>query len=84
MNFNSIKNLINNNKIILIVIWLLVQSALLFFNGIKIDGEAARVIREANNLNDFGHFSTPSFYLYFTEILLIYFLKIVTNSQFYF
>ena len=57
MNFNSIKNLINNNKIILIVIWLLVQSALLFFNGIKIDGEAARVIREANNLNDFGHLS---------------------------
>lgn len=61
--------------LLLMLIWAAVEIYLLATNGIKIDGEAARVIREANNLINTGHFSAPNFFLYFTEIALVY-LKI--------
>ena len=59
----------------LLLVWGAVQAYLLTTNGIKTDGEAARVIREANNLINTGHFSAANFSLYFTEIFLVY-LKI--------
>lgn len=58
--------------LILLVIWLVVQSFLLLTNGIKTDGEAIRVIGEANKLINSGHLSAPNFAMYFLEISLIY------------
>ncbi len=58
--------------ICLFIFWLIVQSILLVTNGINIGGEAERIIREANNLHTVGSFSSNSFYMYLTEISLVY------------
>jgi hypothetical protein len=64
-------NHIKRNEIILIIIWALVQLFLLKTNGINTNGEATRFIREAYLLRNTGHFSTPIYFMYLTEISLI-------------
>lgn len=62
--------------IFLFVFWLITQTLILVTSGINIGGEAQRVIREANNLQTLGHFSSPAFFLYFTEISLVFILHL--------
>lgn len=55
---------------VLIAVWCLVQGAILYFNGIHTQGEALRIIREANYLHEGQPFSSPIYFTYLTEILL--------------
>lgn len=55
---------------ILTVLWVLIQGGLLFFHPLYTEGEALRIIREAQNLNNHVPFSSPIYYTYLTEILL--------------
>ena len=64
------------NVLLIFIFWFIVQVLIFVSNGINIGGEAERVIREANNLHTLGHFSSPSFYMYFTEIFLVFILHI--------
>ena len=61
--------------LVLLSVWIIVQSYLVISNGIKIDGEGSRFIPEAYTLINTGSLSTANYYLYFLEIFLIY-LKI--------
>ncbi len=71
--YKLIKKLRNKKDwLILLSLWFFVQYFLLFTNGIKTDGEAVRVIGEANKLLNLGHLSAPNFAMYFLEISLIY------------
>jgi len=77
---NSLAQILWRKKelISLLFVWLLIQSYLLITNGIKLDGEGSRFINEANNLISHGHLSATSYFMYFTEIFLIY-LKLKTG-----
>lgn len=55
---------------VLIAVWCLVQGAMLYYNGIYVEGEALRIIREANYLHEGQPFSSPIYFTYLTEILL--------------
>ncbi len=70
-------------KPLLLLVWLLVQCALLFFNGIKTDQEALRIISLAENFVNSGHFGAKNFYLYLTEIFLVA-VKIKLNIGYWF
>lgn len=63
---------INKPGALLFLLWMIVQAWLLYSNGISTNGEALRVIREAGNLSDGSGFSTPIYFLYSLEILLVY------------
>ncbi|MEO6252902.1 MAG: hypothetical protein ABIO79_06340 [Ferruginibacter sp.] len=65
----------------LLLIWLIVQTCLLFTYGIKTDGEGLRVISEANKWIASGKFSSPLFNMYLTEISLVI-LKLKLNIGF--
>jgi len=72
-----VANIYNQKKnFYLTSLWLLVQTLILVTSGINTSGEAERVIREANNLQTLGHFSSSAFYMYFSEIALVYFLHL--------
>lgn len=58
------------------IFWMIIQTTILIANGINVSGEGERVIREANNLQTLGHFSSPAFYMYFTEIALVFILHL--------
>jgi hypothetical protein len=58
-------------QIVLAVLWIIVQAFLLVSYGVKTDGEALRIIRESENLATHGNFSTPLYFMYLTEILLV-------------
>ena len=68
-------------ELALIVAWAIMQCYLLYPGGMIISGEAVRVIREAHNLAGSGHFSTPVYFTYLTEISLIY-LKLKLGTGF--
>jgi hypothetical protein len=55
---------------IIILLWIIVQSALYINYGIYTEGEALRVIREARFLEEGKPFSSPIYFTYLTEILL--------------
>ena len=57
--------------VVVIFLWIIIQAALIIFHGITTDGEAARVIREANNLLNKEGLSATIYYLYLIEIILI-------------
>ncbi len=57
--------------VLLIGCWAIVQSLLLYFNGINAEGESLRFIREATNLHEGRTFSTPVYFFYLIEITLI-------------
>ena len=63
---------INKQEWLLILFWVLLQSFIFFSNGIKVDGEALRFIRESKNLISNENFSTPIYFMYFIEIFLLY------------
>jgi hypothetical protein len=52
-------------------LWIIVQALLLVVYGIKTNGEALRIIRESENLSTHGSFSTPLYFMYLVEILLV-------------
>lgn len=56
---------------LLLFIWIFVQAALLYTNGIVTNGEAEQYIYQAQYLIDHGRVSTGHYWLYFTEIILI-------------
>ena len=64
----------NNLKILILVIslWIIIQTILLFHFGIETDGESIKYIREANSLINTGKLSSPNFWMYITQISLIY------------
>ena len=61
-------------KPVLFLFWLVVQAALWYFNGINTGGESLRFIREASLLENGQPFTSPAFYLYIGQILLITFV----------
>jgi hypothetical protein len=61
----------DNNYLRLFFFWGIVQAILLFYFGIKTDGEAETVITNATNLIANHHFYSQRIYLYFTEIFLV-------------
>jgi hypothetical protein len=67
--------------LLLFIAWVIVQALLLFQNGIKEDGESLRYIREANLLLQEGHFSSPVYIFYCTQILLIGFSTTFFSSH---
>ena len=64
----------NNSKILILIIslWIIIQTILLFHFGIETDGESVKYIREANNLIKTGNLSSPNFWMYITQISLIF------------
>lgn len=60
-----------NQFIFLLVSWMLVQSLLLWQNGIITGLEAVKYIAEANYFLQFGKFSSNNYFLYSTQIFLI-------------
>ena len=68
-----------NSLLLLIALWFLIQAIILYTQGIKTDGESFKPIGEAENLFSGKGLSAYSYYMYFTEIFLIY-LKIKTGA----
>ncbi|HPH85589.1 MAG TPA: hypothetical protein PLC48_09005 [Ferruginibacter sp.] len=68
---SSFMGSINKPLALLFCLWMIVQAWLLYTNGISTNGEAQRVIREAGNLADGSGFSTPIYFLYSIEIILV-------------
>jgi hypothetical protein len=62
-----------NSKIIaaIIILWTIIHILLLFHFGIKTNGESIKYISEANNLIKGQGLSSPSFWMYITQIFLI-------------
>jgi len=60
--------------------WCFVQSVLLYLNGVNTQGESLRFIREANFLHEQGHFSSPVYFLYLSEIVLMYISQYVFSG----
>lgn len=56
---------------LIIISWMVIHVILLYHFGIRTDGEAVKYIREANNLLTHHRLSSPNFWMYITEILLI-------------
>ncbi len=71
------------NEIILFFIWLLIQFFILFFNGIISGGEAEKYINEANLIINQQPLSSPVYFMYLIEILLV-FIKIKFSLSFAF
>ncbi len=70
--FNSSKIVTAKNQFIfLLVSWMLVQSLLIWQNGIVTGLEALKYIGEANRFLQFGKFSSNNYFLYSTQIFLI-------------
>lgn len=67
-----------NTLLLLAVCWIIVQGYLYKSAGILTTGESTKVIREATNLSEGRGLSESGYYLYFTEIFLVY-LKIKTG-----
>lgn len=73
----------NFSLIILIAIWASVHLLLISHFGIVTKGEPEKYIREANNLINYGNLSSSNFWLYSTQIFLIFFsLKIKLGYEF--
>ena len=64
-------NSAKKNAALLLVLWGLVQFSILVIQGINANGEALRFIQEANLLNNHQPFSSPVYYMYLIEILLV-------------
>ena len=60
------------SKQILFICWFLVQAFLIYFNGIKIDGEGVNGIVEAKRLLNGNGLRGYSSYMYFSETFLIF------------
>ncbi len=60
---------------LLFACWLIVQCMMWYFNGINTGGESERFIREANLLANGEDFTSPAFYLYIVQILLLAFVQ---------
>ncbi|RYZ26100.1 MAG: hypothetical protein EOO10_16490 [Chitinophagaceae bacterium] len=58
-------------RTVLFASWLIVQVTMLLFSGINAGGESERFIREADLLTKGESFTSPAFYLYLVQILLI-------------
>jgi hypothetical protein len=58
---------------VLFILWLIVQAILLHNNGIITVGESEKYMSEAQNLATGGFLSSHSFFLYFTQILVLTF-----------
>ena len=58
-------------KIVLFISWLILQAAIWYSNGINTGGESIRFIREAGLLENGDSFTSPAFYLYLGQILLL-------------
>lgn len=56
---------------ILVLIWILVQSAVILYFGVVTGFESGKYIEQANNLVNTGTVSTPNFWLYSVQIFLI-------------
>ena len=69
------------NWITILVVWVVVQSAIILKSGINTNGEALRFIQEANHLLKNESFSTPIYFMYLLEILLV-FLKMKFSFAF--
>ena len=67
--------LVQKKTTFLIALWVIVQFSILYSHGINSNGEAFRFIREARHLINHQPFSTPIYFMYLIEILLI-FIKI--------
>jgi hypothetical protein len=61
----------HKNEIILACCWIAVQSILFCQHGIVTEFEATKYIAEADNLIHHGGVSSPNFWLYSTQIILI-------------
>lgn len=73
----------NYHFYLLTFFWIIVQTYLLVNNGINTNGEAKRIIREANFLINGTHFSNIIYFSYLTEILLVYIkLKFAIGYEF--
>ncbi len=71
------------NKAMLLLLWGIVQFSILFTHGINTEGEALRFIQEANKMDNLEAFSSPVYFLYLIEILLIY-IKLTFSLSFHF
>lgn len=70
---NNILAIIQKNALAIIVtLWCIVQFLLLATKGIKLDGESIKPIEQASNLISGAGLSSRSYYMYFTEIILVY------------
>lgn len=56
---------------VLLVFWAIIQGVFLLKNGIVTSGEAEKYIREAHLFIETGRLSSPNFWLYFVQILLL-------------
>src|SRR4051794_21645209 len=63
--------LTSNTKFIVAFAWMLMQSFLLYRNGITTDGEAGIYIDEARSLINVHHLSSKNYWFYIVEIGLI-------------
>ena len=59
------------NEFIVLLVWVIVQAALIWKNGIVTDGESEKYITQARLLISEGHLSNGSYIMYLTQILLI-------------
>jgi hypothetical protein len=62
---------LKNELLLLIILWAIVQSILLFKNGIVTDGESLKYIQEARTFISTGHLSSANFWLYSVQIFLL-------------
>jgi hypothetical protein len=69
------------NWITILFVWIVVQSSIIITSGINTNGEALRFIQEANHLLKNESFSTPIYFMYLLEIVLI-FLKLKFSFSF--
>lgn len=63
--------ILNYSLFLLAIVWLIVHVIFFYKNGIVTVGESPKYIEEAGNLLRTGHLSSPNFWLYSTQILLI-------------
>lgn len=56
--------------LILSIVWVFIQGGIWWMNPLYTEGEALRIIREAEHFNQGLPFSSPIYYTYLTEILL--------------
>ena len=69
--------------LVLTGVWIIIQGFIFFQHGIQKEGEALRFIREASNLENHGHFSSPVYFLYFIETLLILISQKIATGYFF-
>src|SRR5690606_4786340 len=74
-------NYISRPILLLFNVWAIVQVWLLWQNGIMAGLESEKYINEANYFSQNGHFSARHYYLYSTQIILI-FLAVKTGVGF--